>query len=220
MNLEPYVHEVVRRLTTGRRGTGSVAHLFVVLLRELAKGEPVAPAVLAPMLDQPVGCVTAALEDMVCMEWDDRGNVMGYVLTLRETAHAFEVGGHRLYTWCAFDALFIPALIERTAHVVSTCAATRERVSLTVTPSQIETMQPADVAVSLIWPQQDTPNIRDAFCRHVRFFASMAEARHWADAPAATSFAPARAVFAAGHVCAQELLQACRSDHDTNAIRA
>ncbi|WP_455153162.1 organomercurial lyase [Cupriavidus basilensis] len=33
-------------------------------------------------------------------------SLVGYGLTLRETRHAFEVDGRRLYTWCAFDTLF------------------------------------------------------------------------------------------------------------------
>ncbi|MCQ4438245.1 organomercurial lyase, partial [Clostridioides difficile] len=54
-----------------------------------------------------------ALEQAVSTEWDDYGNVVGYGLTLRETPHTFEVDGRRLYTWCAFDTLFFPALIDR-----------------------------------------------------------------------------------------------------------
>ncbi|MBB4517474.1 hypothetical protein GGD68_006277 [Paraburkholderia fungorum] len=88
-------------------------------------------------LDWPVGRVTAALEQAASAKWDDDGNVVGYGLTLRETPHTFEVDGRLLYTWCAFDTLFFPALIDRTAHVVSRCAATGVPVSLTVTPEAI-----------------------------------------------------------------------------------
>lgn len=101
------------------------------------------------------------------------GNVIGYGLTLHETPHTFEVGSRRLYTWCAFDTLFFSALIDRTAHVVSRCAATGVPVSLTVTPTLIQDVAPARATVSLILPQ-DTPDIRAAFCCHVH-----SKITHW-----------------------------------------
>ncbi|AFT84851.1 organomercurial lyase [Paraburkholderia phenoliruptrix] len=89
--------------------------------------------------------------------------------SLRGTPHTFEVDGRRLYTWCAFDTLFFPALIGRTAQVVSRCAVTGVPVSLAVTPAAIRDLEPAGATVSLIVPQ-DTPDIHHAFCCHVHFF--------------------------------------------------
>ncbi|WP_158244232.1 organomercurial lyase [Trinickia dabaoshanensis] len=92
--------------------------------------------------------MAVALKQSVSTEWDDDGNVTGYGLTLREIARAFAVGGQRVYTWCAFDALFFPALIDRTANVVSRCAATGVPVSLTVTPTAIQDVAPMRAAMS------------------------------------------------------------------------
>ncbi|EKS72801.1 organomercurial lyase MerB [Caballeronia sp. Lep1P3] len=206
MNLARCTAELVERLTMGNRSEG-FADLFVALLRELSKGAPVSPAVLALALDWPVGRVTAALEQAVSTEWDDDGKVVGYGLTLRETPHTFEVGGRRLYTWCAFDTLFFPALIDRTAQVVSRCAATGVPVSLTVTPTVIEDVAPAGAAVSLILPQ-DTPDIRHAFCCHVHFFASAATGQQWAATHPGIEVVSVHDAFAVGCERAERLLRA------------
>ncbi|WP_325095367.1 organomercurial lyase MerB, partial [Burkholderia contaminans] len=165
------------------------------------------PAALALALDWPIERVSVALEQAVSTEWDDYGNVVGYGLTLRETPHTFEVDGRRLYTWCAFDTLFFPALIDRTAHVVSRCAATGTPVSLTVTPTAIEDIEPTGAAVSLILPQ-NTPDIRAAFCCHVHFFASAAAGQQWAATRPGIEVVSVRDAFAVGRECAERLLGA------------
>jgi len=206
MNLARYTAELVERLTMANRLEG-FADLFVVLLRELSKGASVSPAALASSLDWPIERVIAALERAASTEWDDDGNVVGYGLTLRETAHAFEIDGRRLYTWCAFDTLFFPALIDQTAHVVSRCAVTGVPVSLTVTPTATEDIKPTGAAVSLILPQ-DTPDIRHAFCCRVHFFASAATGQQWAATHRGIEVVSVRDAFAVGRECAERLLRA------------
>ncbi|QPQ89171.1 organomercurial lyase MerB (plasmid) [Burkholderia gladioli] len=218
MNLARYTAELVERLTMGNRSEG-FADLFVVLLRELAKGAPVPPATLAVALDWPVARVTAALEQAVSTELDADGNVVGYGLTLRETAHAFDVEGRRLYTWCAFDTLFFPALIDRTARVTSRCAATGTPVSLTVTPTAIEDIEPTGAAVSLILPQ-NTPDIRHAFCCHVHFFASAATGQQWAPTHPGIEIVSVQDAFAVGRERAERLLRATCLRNAGSADRA
>ncbi|MGV7242871.1 organomercurial lyase MerB [Caballeronia sp. M23-90] len=206
MNLARYTAELVERLMMANQLEG-FADLYVVLLRELSNGAPVSPAALAPAMDWPVRRVTAALKQAVSTEWDDDGNVVGYALTLRETPHTFEVGGRRLYTWCAFDTLFFPTLINRTAHVVSCCAATGMPVSFTVTPNEIQEVELAGAAVSLLLPQA-TADIRAAFCCHVHFFASVATGQQWAATHHCIEIVSVRDAFSVGRERAERLLRA------------
>ncbi|WP_186448643.1 organomercurial lyase MerB [Burkholderia sp. MSMB617WGS] len=210
MNIDRYATDLIDRLTQADRPEG-FGQLFVALLRELAKGSPVSPAALAAALAWPRERVAAMLGHAVDMEWDDDGNVVGYGLTLRQTAHALDVGGRRLYTWCAFDAFFFPMLIGQTAHVVSRCAATGEPVTLTVAAKQggLLNVEPAGAAVSLVSPCGSGP-IRAAFCCRVHFFASAEIGRAWASTQPGVDIVDARMAFNVGYACAQHLLQAVR----------
>ena len=153
--------------------------------------------------------MTAALEPTVSTEWDDDGNVIGYGVTLRETPHTFEVSGRRLCTWCVFDALFFPALIDQTVHVASHCAATSVPVALTVTPTMIEDVAPTDSAVSLIL-RQNTPDIRAALCCYVHFLASDTVGRDCASTHARASIVNVHDAFAVDRERAERLLRATR----------
>ena len=147
------------------------AELLVVLLRELVKGHPVQKETLAATLGWSAERVAALLERQPCTEYDGDGKIIGYGVTLNETAHAFEIDGHRLYTWCALDALMFPLMIGKTARVFSRCRATGLSVSLTVTPDGVRDVEPTRAVVSLPLLEA-APNIRSSFCCHVNFYAS------------------------------------------------
>lgn len=172
--------EIAARLSAANplRQVGS-ADVFLSLLREIAKGSPVSREKLAAVLGWPLDRVAAALDQTRNTEVDDDGNILGIGLTLRETPHVFEIDGRRLYTWCALDALMFPALIGKTARVLSRCAATGASVSLTVTPDAVRSVAPEGAAVSLVLPDA-SPDVRSSFCCHVHFFASTLAADGWA----------------------------------------
>lgn len=155
------------------------AHNFYpTLLRELARGMPVSRSVLAAALSCSDEKVSEFLGLAPSVEFDDAGCVVGAGLTLRETPHVFEVDGQRLYTWCALDALMFPALIGRTAHVISPCVSTGVPVRLFVAPDGVLDVEPQEAVVSLVLPDA-SPDIRSAFCIHVNFFASAMAAQSW-----------------------------------------
>jgi alkylmercury lyase len=189
--------------TTSARGQAS-ADLFRVLLCELAMGHPVSRKRLAAALGWTAGEVTAALEQVPSLEYDDLGNIVGYGLTLRETPHVFEMDGRRLYTWCALDALMFPSLLGKTARITSFCAATRAPVRLTVTPDAVRDLDPAGAMVSLV-PPDASADIRSVFCCHVHFFASAAAAEAWAGTHANGAVVSVHDAFLLGQALARRL---------------
>ena len=83
------------------------------------------------------------------VELDDHGRVVAFSgLSLTPTAHRFTVAGRTLYTWCAWDTLFLPALLGQSARVESPCPITGTAVRLEVEPSGVRDVDPEEVWVS------------------------------------------------------------------------
>lgn len=60
-----------------------------------------------------------------------------------------------LYTWCAWDALIYPPILDRTAEVESTCPASGETIRLTVTPDGVESIDPSGAVLSFPDPDRE-----------------------------------------------------------------
>jgi alkylmercury lyase len=146
------------------------APLARALLRALAKGEPVGGAAL-----------TAAAERWPNVERDEHGRVVAFSgLSLTPSAHRFTIGSRQMYTWCAWDTLFLPALLNQRARVQSNCPVTGTPVRLTVEQSGVRDVDPEDVWMSFPPPgTASTADITGTFCCHVHFLAGRAAADQW-----------------------------------------
>ncbi len=91
------------------------------------------------------------------------------------------LAGHKLYAWCAFDCLFLPALLGGAMEVASTCPVTQTEIRLTVTPTGVAQVRPESVVMSFVTPEAASmhADLRGTFCCHVNFFASEAAAETW-----------------------------------------
>lgn len=205
MNASRYLTVIADHLLPADR-SAEFARLLLVLLRELAKGRPVSRTMLARSLDWSDERVVAVLEQSTNAECDDDGNVVGYGLTLRETAHVMEFGGRRLYAWCALDTLIFPTLLGRVARVSGHCAATGQPISLTVAPHEIRNVAPTCSAVSLVHPNP-TMDIRRSFCCHVQFFASARIANEWIATQPRAEVVSVHQAFCLGRALGQYLAQ-------------
>ncbi|WP_275188016.1 organomercurial lyase MerB [Bradyrhizobium sp. CSA112] len=148
-------------------------------MRLLSHGEPVIIAELAAAAGHPSDVVQRGVAGWNDTEYDRQGRIVGWGLTLRPTPHSFSVDGAHLYTWCALDTLFFPAVIGRPARIESPCAATGIPIKLTVDPtSGVSALDPPTAVVSIVTPEQ-VSSVRTAFCNPGRFFATPDAARAW-----------------------------------------
>jgi len=182
MSISPASGSLADRLVASVTQVGSARTspgLYLVLLRLLARGEPVTITQLAAAAGQPTEAIQHAIAGWRDTEYDQQGRIIGYALTLRPTPHRFSVDGRQLYTWCALDTLFFPAVIGRPARVESPCGATDLPICLTVDPEAgVTTLDPATAVVSIVTPEQ-VDSVRAAFCNPGRFFATRDAAREW-----------------------------------------
>ncbi len=119
-------------------------------------------------------------------ERNDEGHVIGIAgLSMDVSSYRFQVNGQTLYTWCAWDTLFLPAMLGQTATVESSCEATEEKIRLTVSPESVEHADPASAVISMLAPSQprrdsdSAEDIQGAFCHYVHFFRSAETAAEW-----------------------------------------
>lgn len=155
--------------------------LAMTLYRELARGVPVRGEQLAETTGLAAARVEAILSAWHGVYRDDDGRIIGFWgLAIPEMRHAFEVGGRRLYTWCAWDTLFIPAVLGTTADIESRCPVTDQPVRLRVSPDAIESLEPSTAVLSFREIDPDgLEDVQSSFCHFIHFFAAEKAAAQW-----------------------------------------
>ncbi len=161
----------------------------VTLYRELAKGSPVTATQLAAALDVPV----ASAEDLLGRDSirsfvypDEEGHVLGFGgLATTPMPHELHLEGRTLWTWCAWDSLFIPEILGEQAQVESRDPKTGGTIRLTVTPEGIQSQQPETTVVSFVALDAElfnssAANVMGSFCHFVFFFESRESGEAWA----------------------------------------
>ncbi len=156
--------------------------LSLALYRKLARGAPVAPSSLANRVEMSAERVIQQLRNWPGVYYDGEQRVIGFWgLTTSPMPHRLRVDRRELYAWCAWDTLFLPALLGVTVEVESACRASGTPVRLTVTPHGVESAVPAKLLVSFLLPDAEAmdANVITSFCHYVHFFRSREAAKPW-----------------------------------------
>jgi alkylmercury lyase len=151
----------------------------------LADGQPATPAGLAAATGRSVEQVRAYIDNAREAGAEvEGGAIVGNALTLRPTAHRFRVRGNDLFTWCGFDALFLPIMLGERADVASTCPVTGEPIRLRVEPDGTVSAAVPDSVVVGIVGEAVTSCCRvagpgSAICSQMPLFVSREAGQRW-----------------------------------------
>ena len=156
--------------------------LTLKLYEMLAHGDPVPHNRLAEALGRSAESVSNTLNQWPGVFYDEAGNIVGFWgLSVKNMRHRLTVNGKTSYAWCAWDTLFIPELLNAGVEILSTCAVSGTEIRLTVSPAGIEAVDPDDVVLSFLAPDESElrEDVTANFCHFVQFFRSRIDAAVW-----------------------------------------
>jgi len=162
--------------------------LGLEIYRQLSRGRPVPRSTLAEALAVAAHEVDELLgrPNLQCLTYtDDAGRIIGFGgLAVREMPHRFTVDGRTLYTWCAWDSLFIPVILGRAAEVELPARGDSARVRLSVAPDGVTRLEPQTAVMSFLLPtaqtfQGDALRAMASFCHYIFFFPDREAAVAW-----------------------------------------
>src|SRR5438876_2139848 len=147
--------------------------IAVVLYRLLSEGHPVPLSRLAGFTALPVDTIRDTLATWTVF-FDDQNAVIGYggLTVVEMPPHRFIVDGRTLYTWCAWDSLFIPGVLGLEAEVESPAPGSTARVRLRVAPDEVKHVEPRSAVMSFLLPsaqtfQADVLKAMASFCHYI-----------------------------------------------------
>ena len=181
--------------------------LGVEIYHQLAKGHPVTSSRLAQALQLSPRDTKELLKhpNLQSLTYRDKqGSIVGFGgLAVQEMPHRLIVEGQTLFAWCAWDTLFIPGILGRTADVSSPTPDGGTRVRLRVAPSEVEEIEPRSAVMSFLLPtaqtfQADALKAMASFCHFIFFFPNTDAAAVWTASRPDTSVVPVSDAFELG----------------------
>jgi len=122
-------------------------------------------------------------------EFDENGHIIGNALTFTPSPYRLQLNNLQLFAWCALDTLFLPAYLQQSVQVTSTCFTTKSPIRLLVTPKGVETVDPPTTVLSVVVPGvtpscniQAQTGPQGPVCSAIHFFCSRKVAALWLEA--------------------------------------
>lgn len=172
-NADPFVRYLQRGFSSPN--PPDTQELSVTIYRLLDLGEPVTREQLGRASGFSPERIGQLLEDLLspALELDVQGTVTAFGgLSLTPTQHRFIAGKVELYTWCVFDALFLPEILGKPAILSTHCPASGTKLTVELEPGRLQAATPSGAVMSIVAPgrQASWDNLRKAFCDQVNLF--------------------------------------------------
>lgn len=175
------------------RLNASEQNVSLQIYRLLVQGRPLERKYIADRLQMPLESINKILNRWWGIHYDQQDRIVAYWgLSLQPTQHRFEVAGRTMYTWCAWDTLFLPEILMVSPQVESFCATTQSRIRLRLAQNRIEKVEPDNVMISFMAPDATRvkENLVNHFCCLVHFFKSEDAGRLWTERHPGTFLLP------------------------------
>jgi alkylmercury lyase len=162
-----------RRVPT--ENTPELQLLSITLYKLLGRGAPVALG----QLGIACGLSKEKIEKLLLefpaayVGFQDDGKIIACGgLSLVPTHHRFDTQEAGLYTWCVFDALFLPEILGNPATLVTHCPASGVELTVELASGEVRSASPSGCVMSIVTPDSRAccDNLRTAFCDHVNLF--------------------------------------------------
>jgi alkylmercury lyase len=160
--------------------------VILAIYQRLATGAQVTPEDIGA-LTRLEPCHVRELLQLVpasAIERNGHESITGFIgLSILPSRHEFHVEGRKLYTWCAFDALFLPELIAKPATIISPCPASGKSIEIELDANGLSRATPQSTVMSIVSPKAESykDDLQGAFCCHVNFFAGEDSFAEWAE---------------------------------------
>jgi alkylmercury lyase len=142
--------------------------------------EPIEPAILARLAGSDEGHVATTHDGLARagrIDCDERGRVLGAAgLTLGDGPHGLTIDGHPFRTWCAFDALGIPAALGTDARVATACGVCGRPIEV-----DLRDGRPSGQRSARLWLSEGGADMRADFCTPTVLLCSVGHAKAWAE---------------------------------------
>lgn len=152
------------------------------LYQKLALGRSVSIETIANELQEPIQDVQDHLNQMRYVEYSADSEVSAYRgVTLNKTKHHVFHNNFKIYTWCAFDTLFLADLLVKPVSISSNCPTCCKSIACKVTDRDLISLKETDTVMSFIIPNKVDycEDLQNAFCCKVHFFCNEQCGSEW-----------------------------------------
>jgi alkylmercury lyase len=175
--LGKFIRELMPRLSADERVVA------LEIYKGLAASDTISVAEVSDRTQLDSSRVEAIVSSQTGVFRDEGRDIVGFWgLTAQPVSqHVLRINGQLRYAWCAWDCLFIPALLGESVQVSSVCAQTGDPIELTVSPRSVERVRPDTTVLSMRLPDLEDcrQDVVSNFCHFVHFFKDGEAARKW-----------------------------------------
>lgn len=183
------VTELARAFAASAPKMNGAEQIALCLYRLLAAGSPVSIDRLAKAAGTGIDETARTLSAWPGVYYDDGGSIIGFWgLAIEPMPHRLNVDGRTLYTWCAWDGLFIPEILGVAANFVTQCPVSQAEIAIDLDSRGGYETQTPDVVMSFLRPEKGMfdGDIIGQFCHYVYLFEDRQTAQPWLESnPAA-----------------------------------